>query len=392
VPITRARPRAADAILGRVRRARILGLAIGAAIAAGADLGAPARAQTADPCASMPAKPGFMRRGELTGTWGGGRTWLEAHGVTVEASYDGEVFATPEADTCCVTAGLAALGFDVDLGKAARGGLGTLHVLGFAIHGEGLSDQIMDIYGVSNVAAPPDVRLFEAWYEQPLGGHAAIRAGLLAADQEFIIAQHATVLMNGTFGVIGQMSLNVLGPVYPIAAPGVSAHVDAGPVTVRAAVYDGELDNRHGIPTALGPDALIFAEASLWKTVSVGGWVHTARANGVYVVADRPLGRRLGGFARFGLSPSGQAEVYADAGLRFIPAPWRPKDFTGLGVAYSHLQADPATGAGASDSAVAEATYQIAIAGWLTIQPDLQLVFQPSRTFAVGAVRGTVVF
>jgi porin len=375
-----------------VSRARFWGPAIAAAVAAGATTSVPARAGQGDPCASMPAKPGFMRRGELTGTWGGDRTWLEDHGVTVAGSYDGEVFATPEADTCCVVAGLAALGFDVDLGTAAARGLGTVHVLGFAIHGEGLSDQIMDIYGVSNVAAPPDVRLFEAWYDQPIGGRAGVRAGLLAADQEFIIAPHATVLMNGTFGVIGQMSLNVLGPVYPIAAPGVSAHVDAGPVTVRAAIYDGELQNRHGMPTALGPDALVFAEVGLWKTVSVGGWVHTARANGAYVVVDRALGRRLGGFARFGLSPSGQDQVYADAGLRFVPAPWRPKDFTGLGVAYSHLAADPATGAGASDSAVAEATYQIALAGWVTVQPDVQVVFQPARTFAVGAVRATVVF
>jgi len=345
-----------------------------------------------DPCGSSMTKPNVVRPAALTGSWGGERDTLADDGVTPGLSYAPEIFASPEVMDHYVIAGLAVASLDLDLAKLVGDGWGTMHVVGLGIHGHGLSEQIQDIYGVSNNVATNDVRLFEAWYEQPIVGKTSIRAGLLSADQEFVIARHSTVLINSTFGVIGQISANEESePVYPIARPGVSAHVDLDPVVVRAAAYDGQTNEDHGIPTSLGHSALFLGELQLYKLVKLGGWIDTALPNGVYAVIDRgfkSLGRRAGAFARVGYSPDGVVQIYADAGLRGLPGDWRHDDFAGVGVAFSRTEI-----AGVRrDQAVVEATYQIAATGWWTVQPDAQVVFAPDRTALVGAVRMTIVF
>jgi carbohydrate-selective porin OprB len=346
-----------------------------------------------DPCGSSMTKPNVVRPSSLTGDWGGARDTLDDHGITPGGSYAPEIFASPETDDHYVVAGLAVLSLDLALDKLIADGLGSVHIVGLGIHGKGLSEQIKDVYGVSNNVATNEVRLFEAWIEQPITEHGAVRAGLLSADQEFVIARHSTVLMNATFGVIGQISTNEAGqPVYPIARPGVSGHADAGPIGVRVALYDGSPTDEHGIPTTIGHSALALGELEVVKTVKLGAWTNTQLANGVYAVVDRSfpsLGRRAGAFARLGYSPDGVVQLYADAGVRGLPGDWRHDDFAGLGVAFSRTVDEMGV---RHDQAVAEATYQIAATGWWTVQPDLQVVFAPDRTALVGAVRMTIVF
>jgi len=156
---------------------------------------------TVDPCACSPNKPGFHRASALTGDWGGARADLFEDGIKVTAAYAAEVFAAPGLDDGdrIVEAGLASLAIDLELGKLVDDHLGSIHLSGFGIHGKGL--QLMDIYGVSNNVAAEDVRLFEAYYDQPIGP-VGVRAGLLSADQEFLIAEHSTVLLDATFGIV----------------------------------------------------------------------------------------------------------------------------------------------------------------------------------------------
>ncbi len=360
-----------------------------AAVAFLAMIGAPRMVAAAegDPCACSAAKPNFMRRAALTGDWDGGRTWLVDHGVTLGASYAGEIFASPEAQRSTVVAGLGALSIDLSLDRLIAPRLGSIHVVGFGIHGEGLSAQLKDIYGVSNNVATDEVRLFEAWIDQPLGP-AGVRAGLLSADQEFVLAAHGSALMNATFGVIGQIATNLGGPVYPVATPGVSGRVEAGPVRVRAAIYEGDLQDVHGVPDRLNRSVLGIGELELWSTVKVGGWVHSDKPNGVYAVADRGFGKRLGAFARVGVCPDGLVQIYADAGLRGPPTDIRKDDFAAIGVAYSRTVQAGVVG----NQAVIEATWQFSIARWMTIQPDMQLVFASTSTALVGGVRTTIAF
>ncbi len=298
--------------------------------------------------------------------------------VGLELSVAAEAFAARGLERCCVALGVATAGVDLDLGHA------TAHVLGFAIHGDGLTAELEDIHGVSNLYADDDVRLYEAWIEHAREAW-AIRDGLLAVDQELVIAEHSTLLLDATFGIIGQYSANVVGPVYPVGSPGVSARLGRDDLIVRAAIYDGSLDEVHGVPTGLG-GGLGVAEVALAGTMKLGGWIHTDRPDGLYALFDRALHPRAGAFVRFGASPGGPVSVYADAGVRIAPSRRRPEDLASAGVAYSTVAAGDGTARG---EVVAEVTYQ-AVTRWLTVQPDLQLVWQPDRVVPIAGVRAVI--
>lgn len=347
-------------------------------------MSSPARGDTeVDPCACSPNKPGFHRASALTGDWGGVRKELFEDGIKITAAYAGEVFTAPELDQDpVVAAGLASLAIDVEL-EHLHDHLGTLHVAGFGIHGKGL--QLRDIYGVSNNVADNDVRLFEAYYDQAIGP-LGIRAGLLSADQEFLIAEHATVLLNATFGIVAVMPSAVGGPVYPQATPGVSARIESDVVTIRGAVYDGDRVENHGIPEQLGEHALVIGEVES-HGVKLGAWHHTALGNGYYGIVSRQLARKLGAFTRIARDANGMIPFYVDVGVRFGPGGiWkrRKRDFISVGMAFAQSDLGAQT--------AAELTYQLLVRGWLTVQPDLQLVLTRDGTAAVVATRAVVAF
>ncbi|MBL0215475.1 MAG: carbohydrate porin [Myxococcales bacterium] len=341
---------------------------------------APARADQ-DPCACSPNRPGFFRQDALTGLWGGRREAMRDAGFTALLTYAGEVFTSSNLAKQATVAGLGVLALDADLSKLVSDHLGLAHVTGLGIHGDGLSDQLMDIYGVSNNVAPNGVRLFEAWLEQPVK-MVTVRAGLLAADQEFILAKHGTALLNATFGIISQLPVNVPGPVYPVATPGVSVRAELPHALVRGAIYDGDQENNHGIPTGLGDDAFMIGEVELEETLKLGGWHHTDHRNGVYAIADRQFDRYVGGFTRVGYSPGQAVELYIDTGLRIGPGPLRERDFASVGLAFARTDVGAQT--------AIEATYQLQL-GWMTIQPDFQLLLLRERTAAVLATRVVIV-
>jgi carbohydrate-selective porin OprB len=341
-----------------------------------------ASGEVVDPCACSPNKPHFHRASALTGDWAGERQTLLEHGVKIQGTYAPELFAAPGLDDRkVVEAGLFTLAVDVDLAKLAHDGLGQLHVATLAIHGHGISERLMDVYGVSNNVAARDVRLFEAWYEQPIGP-LTIRAGNLSADQEFILAEHSTVLLSGTFGIVALMSADTGGPVYPIAAPGVSARVEADQLTVRAAIYNGDADERHGVPTGFAGDSLAIGEIQLASLVQLGAWHHTGAGNGYYAIVDHQLESLLGAFARLAIAPDEPVSRYIDTGVRLRMGPWRPRDFASAGVAFAQTDAGMQT--------LVELTYQILVKGWLTIQPDAQLVLQHDQGSVVVAGRAVI--
>jgi len=294
---------------------------------------------------------------------------------------------TPGLRRDLVYAGLAVLSLDVDLTKLVAESLGAIHLSALGIHGSGLSEELGDLYGVSGNVGPSDVRLFEAWIEQPIW-KATLRLGLVSADQEFILARHSTALLNATFGIISQASVNILGPVYPVARPGASARLELPALTVRAAVYDGDQLESHGVPTGIAGHPLVMGEVELYEWIKLGFWHHMALGSGYYAVIDHQLDRYLGAFVRGGDSPNANETVshYVDAGIRIGPGPFRKGDFIGLGVAYVRTH-----GMELGDQSLAEATYQAQF-GWLTIQPDFQLLVLRDRTAAIAATRVTLVF
>ncbi|HET9482984.1 MAG TPA: carbohydrate porin, partial [Xanthomonadales bacterium] len=279
-----------------------------------------------------------------------------AGGVTLVASYAGEVFVAPALDDDrAAVAGLAELALTVDLATLVDDRLGAARVAGFAIHGDGLSAQLMEVLGVSNNVAEEDVRLHEAWIEQPFGP-VTLRAGLLAADEEFVIAEQASLLAGATFGMVGMFSSNVGNPIYPVATPGASARFEHGDVVARAAVYADPHDD-HGIPRSLGDEALAFGELALGGA-KLGAWHHTLLGSGYHAILDAELDAEHGGFLRAAYSPDGPITSYADAGVR--------KGTSSVGLAFARTDLGAQT--------LVEATHQWAATAWLTIQPIAQLV------------------
>jgi hypothetical protein len=332
----------------------------------------------ADEFATSPARPDYMATEKLL-MWKG-RGELEERGVVVDGTYAVELFAAPQLDDKLAAGGLFTLELDLDFRKLVSKHLGDAHVSAFGIHGHSITEELMDIHGTSGNAAPQDVRLFEAWIDQPLGPIATLRAGLLAVDQEFVLADHSGTLLGATFGMTSQFSVHAFGPVYPIAAPGASTRVEVPGFSARAGIYDGTQSNDHGIPSALGPAYLVVGELEIAKIVKLGAWHHEQYGDAAYAIADAELaGDKLGAFARVGIS-EGPVDFYADAGVR---AAARGDDFISFGLAFSRLDAGSET--------AFEATYESQLA-WFTIQPDFQLHLLRDRAVAMFATRMTVTF
>jgi porin len=122
---------------------------------------------------------------------------------------------------------------------------------------------------------------------------------------------------------------------------------------------------------------------------------------GVYGIADQALWapggndpRKVAAFARGGLSPSDRnlIDAYADGGVvltGFVPG--RSSDVLGLAATYSHISSrasgfdkdtvvygiNPLNYPTGDYELAAEATYQIVLAPWLTVQLDAQHVWHP---------------
>jgi hypothetical protein len=327
------------------------------------------RSAHADEDASSAARPEYEASHHLL-MWEG-RKKAEQRGFVVDVTYSLDTYLAPQLKNKVVAGGLLTLEIDVK---------DRVHLSGFAIHGGGVTNELGDLHGTSGNTAPPDVRLFEAWVDQPIGP-VTIRGGLLSADQEYVLADSSQLLLGATFGITSQFSANLLGPVYPIATPGISTRVENKWLGGRIAVYDGELVNKHGIPTKVGPDMLVVGELHLLDTLKLGAWHHTTRGNAVYGVLDKQVQQDVGVFARAGHSPDGPVTTYIDAGTRIRPRGFRNEDLISFGLAFAHAEDGAQT--------AIELSYEVQVR-FLSIQPDVQMIMMRDRTVGVFVTRLTI--
>jgi len=100
----------------------------------------------------------------------------------------------------------------------------------------------------------------------------------------------------------------------------------------------------------------------------------------------------LGIFTHIGFSPQTSSFInfYIDGGLTYKGLlPTRDNDVLGVAFAYGHLSNNPQDNKGRSNPGyeiVWEATYQIELVSWLSLQPDLQYVIHPSGTNIANAL------
>ena len=184
------------------------------------ELGSHAQSVRAD----EPAPPG---RTYATGDWGGYRSYLEDHGVTVTLSYTNDFLANVGGG---IRPGLIDLGafqpqLDIDLQKLADWQGGHIHVHGLVTHGPFFSQTYLgNILAVSNLEAGPVARLYALWYEQNAPDDKwSVRTGLMLADSQFAQSRTAANFINNgiSWPTFLAGNLPASGPAYPLPAPGV---------------------------------------------------------------------------------------------------------------------------------------------------------------------------
>ena len=198
--------------------------------------------------------PSMWEQDYLTGDWGGARTKLSDKGVAFGVNLIDEVLGNPTGgiDQAVINGGRVELTLDLDFEKMAGLQGSSFHSNAYYIYGSDLSaGHIGNIFTVSNIEAYDTLRLFDLWYQQEFkvgsSGKISIRAGQIAADDEFFISDYAATFINGTFGWPALTAANLPsgGPGYPLATPGIRLQYDPiEDVSLLAAVFDGDPGDR----------------------------------------------------------------------------------------------------------------------------------------------------
>lgn len=299
--------------------------------------------------------------------------------------------------------------------------------------GSGLTDAAVHDFNVlSNIDAYDSVRLYEAWVQRDFDdGRFSIRLGQILADAEFFDSDYGSLFINSSFGAIPLVSQNLNPPIFPVAAPGIRLRSD--PVDsfyLEAALFSGDVgepntNDKHGLRFSLpGEDGvLLFAEIGfkinpndqrsstasatgevpLSGTCKLGGYYDSKKfpdARGMtshngdysfYLIIDQEIwhpdqnaDRALSLFARLGGAPRDRNTVtlYGDGGINYKGIfPSRPNDTLGLGFSYTALSHslvdDQGRRLASHHEGVLEVTYQAALAARVSLQPDLQIIFNP---------------
>ncbi len=329
------------------------------------------------------------------------------------------------------TLGKLEVALDIDAEKAWHW-LGTQFRFSYLlVHGSDPAEQVGDIQGVSNLAAPAAAKPFEAWMQNLLfGGKISTKVGMMDINGDFDHNDTAAVFLNASHGVGAEMShTGIHGPsIYPYLSMGARLRYQPQPR------YFAQVLLADGVPGSVanaderqykiqGDDGVLVAiEAGFqeqrkpysppYSKFVVGAWGYsepytslpsldpatpgatTQMTNqGSYLLMEHtfqqewPRGPKQGAlFLRYGQTDGDLNPIDAYLGMGLVyRAPFNPdiNEYFGLGIAVAHYsrhyhlllrqQGIPAAEAETS----IEFTYQRLYNRWLTLQPDLQYIVNP---------------
>jgi porin len=361
----------------------------------------------------------------LTGNWGGLRDALESAGVALTATYTTDLLGNALGGNTqgFRYTGDMAVDLHADLERlwGLKGML--LDVSGSWRSGEDLSAKdIGNTFTVSQIFGGESVRLYALALEWPslLDNRLDVRAGRIGAGDDFLASPLYTTFVNFAFNANpGSVPINIPAfSVYPVATWGLRARATpVEPWSIMAGLYysDATLarNSAHGIDFSIRGEAGVFAigelgylyhqgqgAAGLPGNYKIGGYVDSnayqdlssaaqaeIRGNyGFYALVDQMVYREGGSQSTQGLTPFAAVTFapsnrntfpwFFSAGLVYLgPIPGRDNDTAAFGLAYGkfskYLKGQPY-------EMVLEWTYQMALAPWLTLQPDVQYIIQPS--------------
>lgn len=372
----------------------------------------------------------WLRWDHATGDWNGNRPILEARGVELLGTYTGQVWGNVAGGikTGAAYVQVVEFGLNADLEKLLGWSGGSFRTTWIWTAGSQPSTDLVGTnFAISGIEGPEGLRALDLWLQQEwLDGAVALRAGLFNADSEFTISDYAALFLNAGFGwpVLFAGGGDRNPPAYPFATPGVFLAVEPGGgwklqsavMQANAFSADGNTANfrwqfdRFGGFLFLNEIHYGWDKAALPGKVRGGvildsGYVgRTASDDSVwggaffYGIIDQQLYREpgddgpsqgLGWFARAGFAPPDRNTVAAaiDTGFTYTGLlPGRDDDAAGLGFGWSQLSsgaAEELDGGDRGSEMVFEATYQISLGPWLTVQPDVQFIVQPGGSDAL---------
>lgn len=315
---------------------------------------------------------------------------------------------------------------EFDFGKLAgwEGARGFVHVLSNS--GAAVNDLAGTLQGINNIeVARPRAKIYQAWLEQSFaGGKASVLAGLYDLNSEFYQTEAAGLLLAPAFGIGSELAAT--GPngpsIFPSTSLALRGRVEvADGQQLQAAVLNanaGVFGDPDGVDFSFDEGLLAIAEYVVTGPLNIraGVWRYTQsqddirdvdalgdplkhKAQGVYVAAEGSLWRSgdqdLSGFVRLGAS-DGRTTSFAggwQAGVLLSPAfVERPDSAFSFGVNQGLINKrekanfrdagiDPTRG----ESAI-ELTYADKVWDNITLQPDLQVVFDPGADRDMGPV------
>jgi porin len=382
---------------------------------------ATASATWAQPVVDAPP-PSWSQGPSLTGDWGGLRSRFAERGVTPYATYNVEAFGPAGGGSPGGPDWTSELefGLDVDMQKLVGLGGGSVHTSFLWIEGTDPSERVGNVNAISNLSAPAAARVYQLWYKHTLPP-VTVKLGQVVASDDFMVSSTAALYLNAGFGTYPTFTANINAPTYPLGGPGaVVTWQVMEAVSFQSGVYVADAGpnegGNHGFGWSTDHGWVVFSEV-VYKTspggrsgvYKLGGYYDTARFTdlvtgasdrgnwSVYVLGDQTLYTGTDGgvptvtvFAGVGLSPQQDRNTvyyYGQAGVKVIGlVPSRPKDVLGLGALYTRfsagfVQANRAAGTPVtSQEAIVELTYEAVITPFLTLQPDLQLVFDANQS------------
>ena len=380
--------------------------------------------------ANLPNEPGppaaddphGWRDGDhLTGEWGGRRTALADHGVTLDVVYASDLFT---AHRGAELLGHVDAAVTLDSHKLGLWDGGTLYALGQNNHGSGINGEVGSAVGVTNLEAAPYTQLTELFYEHvALDERLRIRLGKQDANRDFGTPRFGGNFINNNFG----MFPNAPVPSYPTTGLGALVSVTPVPWLVdKLAIYEGSpAVGGFGLTSAFKAGAGYTIAGSVAAThhfgpgardggtTSLGAWWQSVDVMAVGVAAPRTFASNAGGFvqhderlfshprdpkdprgltliARVSWARADRSELarYAGASLAWHGVGPRDNDTTGIGGGYFTV-ADQLGGApGRGSEWFLEAFYKLRLTSFASLQPDLQWFRHPGGDGADAWVAG----
>ena len=309
-------------------------------------------------------------------------------------------------------------------------GLGTIGVSAFyylGSHKDGLGGFASSQGDFSNIFSGDMARVFEIYYTNSFetsAGAVSFRAGQLAADEDFMGMDYSDVFLNSSFGAIPNVAPMELFSQYNVAALGVVVSYSKDDFDFSVGLYSGNIGE--DVPSNNGFDyANTFDTFALWYQLGynykiggldgramIGGNWHSnpSRSNfaaafdpecdnfysfyaGVQqaLINDSEGNAKFGAYARAGWVPDALASCqnfYADFGFNwFAPICCRKDDVFAVGVSLVENERDSRYIDGnAHYETMLEAAYKLQLTPAISLQPDMQIYFNPTNRDADGAI------